>query len=45
MSIRLIAQTLGFILRNVAWKHPGPALSEINVHIESMARVARNYRN
>jgi hypothetical protein len=41
MAIRLIAQAIGFLLRNVKWDGRGPALSEINHHIENMARVAR----
>jgi hypothetical protein len=44
MSVKLIAQAIGFLLSNVQWKSRGPALSEINHHSENMARVARNAR-
>ena len=44
MAIKLIAQALVFILENVQWKSPGPALSEINEQVRRMAKVARDAR-
>jgi len=41
MAIKLIAQAISFLLRNVKWDSPGPSLSELNHHIRAMDELAR----